>query len=610
MRLLLINVLMLVSIIGAQAQERWFRPVNVGTAEHKDVVINGDTIRYFKGEWLETVAKGNGDVIISGDTLPTDPLSLADHNKRTQRLDYAPLGLHFSANYDTIRVSYNDIAEIRCMVINQTGNAIINREFIIPGELVIPVADSLTVLRFAPENRASETVDITKIKAYGVKPVKPEPEPEPEPKKDYSLYIYIGIGVAVLLLGVLAFILFIRHKQKKLDESEPEEVDNTDIVQPINPQQSQKGNKKHNQQPQKQESIEEKVRRYESELASLRGSVKSLENEKTNLNNKLATANTKLSEAEAKVKTIKEEVKKESEAEITKLKTNIEDIKKQSAEDIKSLKEQFDADNKRTQERMAELDTTLRNTETELYATKSDLEMTKGSLVTANNAINDLNERLGKYNTILSDVPFAKEYATLVGKMVGLANDVRTSALKMLDLDVEDPYNLMRYITRYEKTVSLIDMPTLMAELKMLEKGNMVLVGSTLATYNKSNSEEELKSSTCQYFFTSYLQKMIDGLVVLNESMAAADRLVEGVTKDNVKVFSDYRPRIQELCSQLGIVVENVRLFDKVGEKIDLNAQLVDFGFATGDIIDMENALVYLEGTHRPETKVRVKVQE
>ncbi|MBR5105997.1 MAG: hypothetical protein IKU93_06135 [Alistipes sp.] len=609
MRLLLINILMLVSIIGAQAQERWFRPVNVGTEEHKDVVINGDTIRYFKGEWLETVAKGKGDVIISGDTLPTDPLGLANHYQRTNSLDYVPLGLHFSADYDTIRVSYNDTAEIRCMVINQAGNAIVNREFIIPGELVIPVADSLTVLRFAPENRASETVDITAIEGYGVKP-EPEPVTPDEPEPDYSIYIYIGIGVAVLLWGVLAFILFIRHKQKKLDESEPEEVDNTDIVQPINPQQSQKSNKKHNQQPQKQESIEEKVRRYESELASLRGSVKSLENEKTNLNNKLATANTKLSEAEAKVKTIKDEVKKEAEAEITKLKTNIDDIKKQSAEDIKSLKEQFDADNKRTQERIAELDTTLRNTETELSTTKSDLEMTKNSLETANNAIDNLNERLGKYNTILSDVPFAKEYAALVGKMVDVANEVRTSALKMLDLNVEDPYNLMRYITRYEKTVSLIDMATLMSELKMLEKGNMVLVGSTLATYNKSNSEEDLKSSTCQYFFTSYLQKMIDGLVVLNESMAAANRLVEGVTKDNVKVFSDYRPRIQELCSQLGIVVENVRLFDKVGEKIDLNAQLVDFGFATGDIIDMENALVYLEGSHRPETKVRVKVQE
>lgn len=584
--------------------------MNVGKQEHKDVVIDGDTIRFFKGERLETVAKGSGDVIISGDTLPTDSLSLANYKERTNSLDYAPLELDFSADYDTISVSYKGSEEIRCMVINQVANTIMNREFMIPGKLVIPVADSLSVLRFAPENRASETVDITKIMAYGVKPVEPEPEPEPEPKKDYSLYIYTGIGVAVLLLGVIAYILIIRYKQKRLNEYEPEDVDNTDPVQPDNTRQSQNGNKKPKKQPQKQETIEEKARRYEHELASLRGDVKSLENEKSNLSNQLAKANTKLSEAEAKVKTIKEEVKKESEAEITKLKTNIEDIKKQSAEDIKSLKEQFDADNKRTQERMAELDTTLRNTETELYATKSDLEMTKGSLVTANNAINDLNERLGKYNTILSDVPFAKEYATLVGKMVGLANDVRTSALKMLDLDVEDPYNLMRYITRYEKAVSLIDMPTLMAELKMLEKGNMVLVGSTLATYNKSNSEEDLKSSTCQYFFTSYLQKMIDGLVVLNECMAAADRMVDGVTKDNVKIFSDYRPRIQELCSQLGVVVENVRLFDKVGEKIDLNAQLVDFGFATGDIIDMENALVYLAGSHRPETKVRVKVQE
>ena len=203
--------------------------MNVGKQEHKDVVIEGDTIRFFKGEWLETVAKGSGDVIISGDTLPTDPLSLAYHKERTNSLDYAPLELDFSADYDTISVSYKGTAEMRCMVINQVADTIMNREFMIPGKLVIPVADSLSVLRFAPENHASETVDITKIKAYGVKPVKPEPESEPEPKKDYSLYIYIGIGVAVLLLGVLAYILIIRYKQKRLNEYEPEDVDNTDI---------------------------------------------------------------------------------------------------------------------------------------------------------------------------------------------------------------------------------------------------------------------------------------------------------------------------------------------------------------------------------------------
>jgi hypothetical protein len=92
--------------------------------------------------------------------------------------------------------------------------------------------------------------------------------------------------------------------------------------------------------------------------------------------------------------------------------------------------------------------------------------------------------------------------------------------------------------------------------------------------------------------------------------MAGADRLVEGVTPDDVKVFADYREQLQSLCSKLGIIVENVRLFDKIGEKIDLNAQLVDVGFSTGDILDMENAVVYLEGSHRPEVKVRVKVQE
>ena len=247
---------------------------------------------------------------------------------------------------------------------------------------------------------------------------------------------------------------------------------------------------------------------------------------------------------------------------------------------------------------------------TELNSTRQTLAQTQQALADANAKILSLNESLAKYNSILTDVPFAKDYAKLVGKFLSVANELNASALSMLDLDVDDPYNLMKYLTRYAKTVASIDMPTLTAELKMLEKGNMVLVGSTLATYNKTNSLDELKSSTIQYFFTSFLQKWIDALVVLNESMAGADRLVDGVTSANVKIFESYRTRIQQVCSELGVIVENVHLFDKIGEKIDLSAKLVDIGMATGDIVDMENAVVYLEGSRRPDVKIKVKVQE
>ena len=566
MRSLFISLMLLVSLIGAQAQstgEIWYRPANVGNAEFKDAVVDGQTIRFFKGEWLETEAKGKGNIVVrtfSGDvaaTLQTDSQSIGDHKLRTNETSYAPLTLKLSARVDTVVVACADT--VTCMVISQTRNKILEAKATIPGEIVLPGLDSAEVLRFAPEKHASVIVPVAKIKGYGVPLPKVDSDSDSDPNPNPSnLYLYIGLGVAALLLigGVVWFVLARKRKSGEKQQSEG--------------------------------AVEEKLARYERELVEKDNTVSLLTSAKTTLETTLEMTKKDLADAQAKLNTIREEVKQEYQKEIEDLKT-----------DIETLKSNHD-----------EVKQELGTTKGELTTTKDKLSDTETKLEKSQAEVASLNQSLVKFNTILAEVPFAMEYASLVDKLLDLSDKINASAIKMLELDVEDPYNLMKYISRYAKTLSALDMRTLNAELKMLEKGNMVLVGSTLATYNKANSEEDLKASTCQYFFTSYLQKLIDGLVVLNESMAGADRLVEGVTPDDVKVFADYREQLQSLCSKLGIIVENVRLFDKIGEKIDLNAQLVDVGFSTGDILDMENAVVYLEGSHRPEVKVRVKVQE
>lgn len=613
MRILLINLLLLFSIVGAQAQsqtaERWFRPVQTGKEEYKDVTFNGDTIRFFKGEWVETVAKGNERVIWDGGIIEDKTLASGYKQRSNEEVHY-PINLTCTAVFDTVKVCHEVNDTISCVVINQSLNKIITRDFRIPGEIVIPSLDSTMVLRFAPEGHASVTMKVTSIAGYGVPVIVSAPEPEPEPKSIPWLYIIIGASV-FLIGGVITFvIIWIKRK----NGTPAGEAGNTtpDTV-PSSSHEPEKDSSKEISD----DDLKRKVQTCESEIEGLKRSVERIKQEKTAVENELKAANETIASADARKEEAIRQLKTAHDKEVTNLTTQIESIKAQvesvrnkAREEQEAQLARFNEEKAHLDENIKELKENLAETSTELDETKVKLEHTESALESANETIADRDRSLTKFNAILSEVPYAKEYAGLVVKLMDLAEEVNTSALAMLDLDVADPYNLMKYISRYSKSVASLDMRTLNAELKMLEAGNMVLVGSPLATYNRNNSEEDLRMSTCQYFFTSYLQKMVDALVVLNESMAGADRLVDGVVKDDVLVFMTYRERIQKICDELGIVVENVRLFDKVGEKIDLSAQLVDIGFATGDIVDMENALVYLNGSHRPEVKVKVKVQE
>lgn len=602
MKRLSVVILLLAAFVGAQAKEsaeRWFRPVNVTkNQEHKDAVEGKDTIRFFKGEWLETTEKGKGDILLGGEVLPLDAQKIGDHKNRTSDSLHYPLGLKYSAVDSIITVSYNGTDTIPCMVIIQSRNELFKKDWAVPGKITIAGLDSLDVLRFAPKDRASEVVEVASIEGYG-KPAETITPDAPEPKPNNTmLYIYIGAGVLALLIivGIIWFV--VARKKRKTPPTEEGNFDNGEQDLPVQTQANVDG--KSAEEKRLEQQILQLKSQHDIEVKNLKESIAQKEQEITTI--KVTLENRYKEE----IITLKEQ-KEAAEAQAAEERAA---ILQQSAEERAAILQQFAEEKKGYEVKIEALNTDLANTATELNETAAKLHSTETSLNEATEANNNLNNRLELYNNILSDVPFAKEYASSVGKLVALANEVNDSALKMLELDVEDPYNLMKYISRYAKTVASIDMQTLMTELRMLERGSMVLVGSTLATYNKSNSEEDLKSSTCQYFFSSYLESLVDGLVVLNECMAASDRLVDGVTREDVRVFADYRARIQNACNELGIEVENVCLFDKMGAKIDLSVQLVDLGFEAGDILDMENVIVYLKGSRRPDVKIRVKAQD
>lgn len=601
MRFLLTNLLLLLSIVGVQAQEaakaRWFRPINVGKADYRDVVVaEGDTVRFFKGEWLETTAEKEGNVILGGNkgTLMVDKQSICIYKERTKEESFYPLGLECTADNKKISVKTTNGETVVCQVINQTKNKIIKSQFSIPGAVEDGSIDKNDELRFAFENRASVVVPVSKIAGYGVQKEKAEDNGKNHAlKKSWKEYlIYIIIGTSLLVLAIVGVIVWILVKRRKC--STPNNDPEQEGHEPTEPE----------------ESLEEQLDRCQAELVATRSRVKSLEKEKATVESALTRAEESLATVEAKVQSVQQELEQKYSKEIDSLRQDVQTVKTQAQNEKTAMISQFEAEKTALNNTIAEQADNLTATQTELATTRTTLQDTEVSLSNANAKIESLNCSLTKFNTILTEVPFAKRYSAIVVKFLNLANEINSSAIRMLELDVDDPYFLMKYISRYAKALSNVDMLTLTAELRMLEMGDMVLVGSTLATYNKNNSAEDLESSTRQYFFTSYLQKMIDALVVLNESMAGADRLVDGVEEGDVAVFANYRTQIEDICGELGVIVENVRLFDKVGEKIDLSAELVDINASTGDIVDMENAVVYLQGSIRPEIKVKVKVQE
>lgn len=318
-------------------------------------------------------------------------------------------------------------------------------------------------------------------------------------------------------------------------------------------------------------------------------------------------------DAEKRVSSIEKDAKTKI-AEVTDKITAVEkerDQAKKKAETIKDeLIEQFGQEKRViTEERdsaLSDLTTTksaLLNAGTKLNSMMSELEV-------SNTKVSRLEKAQEMYSTKLTYVPFAEGYSAKIQSLIDIAININKSAVALLDIQLEDPYHIMKCIAKYNKALSLIDMDMFYTDVNMIAKGGMVLEGTVLSTYNQDNNKDQLYNSMKLYFFDNYLAKYVNAIVVLNESLAGIDRMVEGLTEKDVRQFKQYRSEIEDAVRNLEITVEVVRLFEKVGNKIDLRVTQIDAGFSTGEILEIENCIVYLAGAHRPDAKIYVKAQE
>lgn len=410
---------------------------------------------------------------------------------------------------------------------------------------------------------------------------------------------------------------------------------------PMPPEDAKEDPKPHAQEPLETKSISELIELLPKEYADLKEAILNLysterenhEKEKKDLIDSFDKQKTEIqekadNEAQEKIKKI------EVEALATKERTEANALKKieekeaeaslkvKSAEEARDkaidekkhiaevLKDQFSVTKEKLEKARDEAETKLSETEDVLRSTRKDLDNTTENLEDARKTITILNAAQKKFTDVLTYVPFAEEYAQKVMELIEVANRVRKSATNLLGIEsVQDYYHIMKSLAKYSKATSDIDMTQFYTDIKMITKGQMVLKDITLADYNQSSDKEQLHNFVKIYFYDTYLMKFVDAIIVLNETCIGLNRLVKGLSSDDVKDFLTYREELQKCTDQLEIEVETTHLFDKVGKKIDLLVTLVDAGFSPGDILEIQNCYVYLKGSQRPDTKIYVKAQ-
>lgn len=314
-----------------------------------------------------------------------------------------------------------------------------------------------------------------------------------------------------------------------------------------------------------------------------------------------------------------EREKKRSNREIEKVQQEVEKAnreRKKAEDKTKSIKDElearFDKVRSSLEDARDKADAKYTEAKTSLDATKRELADTSNALSNAQATIGRLEKAQEKFTTTLAYVPFAKDYSEIVLKFANIAEQVRKEVIALLEnKDITDPWHIMKSLARYDRVTAKIDLMQFYTDLRMVTEGQMVLKNTTLANYNQNEKPDKLHNSLRNYFFDTYLKNYVEAITVLTETCIGFDRLIAEVTSENTRKFDELAGQLKQCCEDLEITVETPHLFEKVGQRTDLQATLVDAnaGFGTGEILEIENCFVYIKGGKRPEGKIYVKVQ-
>lgn len=644
-KLLFILLVMCNVLVVAQEQKEWCRPVK------EDVVLaplkkeSGPKIKVFQYEWFVVQGKecGNpklGELFYNGKQIDTSGSYYLDYNKKEVLKHHESLLITMFIDKDTLYVNVPETDGTKWYkVIDQSNNKYIRndvKEFGKYIKLIIP--DSCSIIRISPDNRIVSifnraeipepiiTLQMDTISIEGSDSLKcltyrqllandstmlneyvVETKVIAKNKEENNIFNILFTILLAVAIGVIVYFFFYRRKRNKEQDTdlneetkssfEPKEnlmeevstvhdKDNADVVVGRDIEQLKSENKN-----------------YLEQILSQKQEIFKLQPYKDNFEKEIQ-------KIEADKKKEIEKIKKNVEVEINKAKNERDKALKKVDTISKELEDKFDKERKTlTRERdKAKEDLVQKSTAyDELHKLK---EQITNRLQLKENEVVRLEQGQQIFTSKLTFVPFAAEYAKKIVTLFELSESIQAKIIGVLEMDIDDPYHIMKAVTKYNTAISTIDMKMFYTDVKMISEGQIALNSTTLAGLDQNGDKDSLDTGMRMYFFDRYLEKYVDALMVLNETMAGIHHLINSVPVGETRIFENYREQLIKTGMDLGLKVDSVKLFDKVGNKIGLSATLVDAGFSTGDILEIENCVVYFENGRRPETKIRVKVQE
>lgn len=279
----------------------------------------------------------------------------------------------------------------------------------------------------------------------------------------------------------------------------------------------------------------------------------------------------------------------------------------------KSQKDNNEKDNKikELSNKIDDLKTDKANTQRALDETNKRLIDTTGSLNKKIDEVKRLEEAQEAFTKELASVPFAQPYCQNIVKLAEVVNEITREGCALLNKDLEDRYYIYKALASFTQRLEKFNQADFTTEVKMATHSHFALKSSKLAGFDQSQPDK-LEMATKQYFFDTYLKTYVNAAIVLNETLAGMHYLIKDLDASSCKVFNDLRTKLESACRDLGIEVSSVKVFDNVGQNINIQVvERVNFDSGnSGQILEIKNCSVKLAGGVMPQERIQVIVKE
>ena len=588
----------------AEESSEWARPVK------KDVTYSQDSVEYvlFEGEWFQTTAKNEDNIVYGDIVLATNNKQILDLNRREDLKLHASMGLGERikiVNDSLLILDFTGFESDDSVRLINAGEGRVLRtiplnvsDTIVFGENTL---DRSSMIRLSPTDNLAEIVDLGAVESEIVTPMEPPVVTEPESDGNGKL-LYIVLGVVALIGILVAVFMLLRSRKNKVEPVDSEEI-------------TDENNCNQDGQPQTMADIKKADVEPEISVEELTYQLRMVSAAKVSLESQLESAKNKLQQEQeskkAAIDTAAARYKKEADALIAKAEQRVAAAEEKSRTIREELTVKFEKQIGDLNTSIDKLKETLSTTRGTLKETQSALNAETQAHNQAKRKIENLTGAIARFDDKLADAAFAQPYCRNIENLLKITKKIQESANEAQNADVEDPYFICKAVARFWAQLDKIDLSAFYTDVDMVLGTGFVPKGTPLATYDASLPEAELETLVKNYFFASYLKQYVNALVVFNESMAGLTHLLPDMPAELVRPFEDYRLQLQQAVAALGINVLSVKIFDFVHNNTDLLATPVDGGYdSPGAILDIENCLVSLSGAPKDGERIRVKVQQ